>query len=84
MKNLPCRFTAEQCRSALRQGCYNSKEMKGLSSQGSGIDQVVSVLQHFLHPQRQGKRPKVHICKTKRIQEFLYFYHSIEISYLLG
>ena len=31
VRNLPCCFTAEQRRSALRQGCYNSKEMKGLS-----------------------------------------------------
>ena len=33
-----CRFTAEQCMSALRQWCLNPKEIKGLSTQGSGID----------------------------------------------
>jgi hypothetical protein len=38
MRNLPCFFTAEQCRSALRQWCLNPKEMKGLSTQASGID----------------------------------------------
>ena len=37
IRNLPCLFTAEHCRSALRQRCYSSKEMIGLSSQGSGM-----------------------------------------------
>ena len=69
MRNQPCRFTAERCRSALRQWCLNPKEMKGLSTQGSGIDQVVSVCQHFLHLQRQGKRPKVH-GKQKGFKNF--------------
>ena len=69
MRNQPCHFTAEQCRSALRQWCLNPKEMKGLSTQGSGIDQVVSVFQHFLHLQRQGKRPKVH-AKQKGSKNF--------------
>jgi hypothetical protein len=32
MRNLSCCFTAVQCRSALRQGCYNPKEMKGFST----------------------------------------------------
>ena len=40
MRNFPCRFATEQCRSALRQGCYKSKEMNGLSNQGSGIQPV--------------------------------------------
>ena len=69
MRNWPCRFTAEQCRSALRHWCLNPKEMKGLFTQGSGIDQVVSVCQHFLHLQRQGKRPKVH-AKQKGFKNF--------------
>ena len=34
MRNFPCHFTAEQCRSALGQWCFNPKEMKGLH-QGS-------------------------------------------------
>ena len=38
MRNLPYHFTAVQCRSALRQWCLIPKEMKGLSTQGSGID----------------------------------------------
>ena len=41
--------------------------MKGLSTQGSGVDYVVSVCQHFL--QRQGKRPKVH-AKQKGFKNF--------------
>ena len=43
MRNWPCCFTAEQCRSALRNWCLNPKEMKSLSIQGSGIDYVLSV-----------------------------------------
>jgi hypothetical protein len=38
MRNWPSRFTAERCRSALRHWCLNPKEMKGLFTQGSGID----------------------------------------------
>ena len=78
MRNLPGRFTAEQCRSALRQWCLNPKESKGLSTQGSSIDMVVSVFQHFLHLQRQGKRPKVH-AKEKGFKDFF----SLAIQILL-
>ena len=69
MRNLLCRFSADQCRSALRQWCLNPKEMKGLSTQGSGIVYVVSVFQHFLHLQRQGKIPTVH-AKQKGFKNF--------------
>ena len=46
--------------------------MKGFSTKGSGIDQVVSVLQYvqFLHLQRQSKRPEVYA--KQKIQELLY------------
>ena len=70
MRNWPCRFTAELCRSALRHWCLNPKEMKGLSTQGRGIDLVVSVFQHFVNLQRQGKRPEVH-AKQKGIKNFI-------------
>jgi hypothetical protein len=48
-----------------------------------GIDYVVSVLQHFLHLQRQDKRPKVYAnAKQKDPRIFLpkheFFLHSIE------
>ena len=42
MRNWPRRFTAEQCRSALRNWCLNRKEMKGLSIQGSGTGKSFS------------------------------------------
>ena len=69
MRNLPCPFTAVHSRSALAKGSLNPKVMKGISTLGSGIDQVISVLQRFLHLQRQGKRPKLY-AKQKRSKNF--------------
>ena len=79
MRNLPCRFIAVQCRSALRQCSLYPKEMKGLSTQDSGIDQVVSDLQHFLHLQRQGKRPKLYV-KQKGSKNFFSQYNIFPMT----
>ena len=84
MRNLQCQaFTAVQCRSALRQGCYNLEERKGFSTQSTSktkYQRIYLSFADFFKKESQGAPLKLLTDCTFTLEQIQNFDANVQFS----